>query len=92
VIRRVPGLRSLEFDAKAKAAATYNAAADRYDDPLNSFWARFGIARSIASTCNPDSGFLMFAAAAERPLFRQQKKWDLTDLFSESISRKSYSL
>jgi ubiquinone/menaquinone biosynthesis C-methylase UbiE len=29
-------------DAKAKAAATYNAAADRYDDPLNSFWARFG--------------------------------------------------
>jgi ubiquinone/menaquinone biosynthesis C-methylase UbiE len=29
-------------DAKAKAASTYNAAADSYDDPLNSFWARFG--------------------------------------------------
>lgn len=29
-------------DAQAKAATTYNAAADRYDDPLNSFWARFG--------------------------------------------------
>ena len=29
-------------DAKAKAAATYNAAADFYDDPANSFWARFG--------------------------------------------------
>ena len=29
-------------DAKAKAAATYNAAADRYDDPANSFWERFG--------------------------------------------------
>ena len=42
MIRRVLALRSLEFDAKAKAAATYNAAADRYDDPLNSFWARFG--------------------------------------------------
>jgi ubiquinone/menaquinone biosynthesis C-methylase UbiE len=42
VIRRVLALRSLEFDAKAKAAATYNAAADRYDDQLNSFWARFG--------------------------------------------------
>jgi ubiquinone/menaquinone biosynthesis C-methylase UbiE len=28
--------------AKAKATATYNAAADSYDDPLNSFWARFG--------------------------------------------------
>ena len=29
-------------DAKVRAAATYNAAADRYDDPANSFWARFG--------------------------------------------------
>lgn len=26
----------------SKAAATYNAAADRYDDPANAFWARFG--------------------------------------------------
>lgn len=29
-------------DAQARAAATYNAAADFYDDPANSFWARFG--------------------------------------------------
>jgi ubiquinone/menaquinone biosynthesis C-methylase UbiE len=29
-------------DAKARAAATYNAAADRYDDTANSFWSRFG--------------------------------------------------
>lgn len=29
-------------DAKAKAAATYNAASDRYDDPANSFWDRHG--------------------------------------------------
>jgi ubiquinone/menaquinone biosynthesis C-methylase UbiE len=29
-------------DAKAKAATTYNAAADFYDDPANSFWERFG--------------------------------------------------
>jgi ubiquinone/menaquinone biosynthesis C-methylase UbiE len=29
-------------EAKAKAAATYNAAADFYDDRANSFWARFG--------------------------------------------------
>ena len=29
-------------DAKAKSAATYNAAADFYDDPANSFWDRFG--------------------------------------------------
>jgi len=29
-------------DAKTKAATTYNAAADRYDDAANSFWERFG--------------------------------------------------
>ena len=29
-------------DAKARAAATYNAASDTYDDPANTFWARFG--------------------------------------------------
>ncbi len=29
-------------DAKTKAAATYNAAADKFDDPANSFWEQFG--------------------------------------------------
>jgi ubiquinone/menaquinone biosynthesis C-methylase UbiE len=29
-------------DAKARATSTYNAAADSYDDPANSFWDRFG--------------------------------------------------
>ena len=29
-------------DAKATAARTYNAAADYYDDPANTFWERFG--------------------------------------------------
>ena len=29
-------------DAKDKAARTYNAAADLYDDPSNTFWERFG--------------------------------------------------
>jgi ubiquinone/menaquinone biosynthesis C-methylase UbiE len=29
-------------DAKTRAAATYNAAADSYDHAANSFWARFG--------------------------------------------------
>ena len=29
-------------DAKTRAAATYNAASDYYDDPANSFWSRFG--------------------------------------------------
>jgi ubiquinone/menaquinone biosynthesis C-methylase UbiE len=29
-------------EAKARALRTYNSAADVYDDPANSFWARFG--------------------------------------------------
>src|SRR4030095_7111285 len=29
-------------DPKARATAAYNAAADSYDDPANSFWHRFG--------------------------------------------------
>lgn len=29
-------------EARARAARTYNAAADFYDDPANSFWERFG--------------------------------------------------
>jgi ubiquinone/menaquinone biosynthesis C-methylase UbiE len=29
-------------DAKTRAATTYNAASDHYDDPANSFWERFG--------------------------------------------------
>ena len=33
---------NIQGEARAKAAATYNAAADYYDDPANSFWARFG--------------------------------------------------
>jgi len=28
--------------AKEKAATTYNAAADYFDHPANSFWARYG--------------------------------------------------
>jgi ubiquinone/menaquinone biosynthesis C-methylase UbiE len=31
-----------EDDAETKAATTYNAASDYYDDPVNSFWERFG--------------------------------------------------
>src|SRR5262245_25269799 len=34
-------------EAQIKAAAAYNAAADAYDDPANSFWDRFG-RRTIA--------------------------------------------
>jgi len=33
---------NIESDAKSKAAATYNAAADCYDGPALSFWDRFG--------------------------------------------------
>jgi ubiquinone/menaquinone biosynthesis C-methylase UbiE len=40
--------------AQARAAATYNAAADRYDDPANSFWERFG--RSTIERLRPATG------------------------------------
>jgi ubiquinone/menaquinone biosynthesis C-methylase UbiE len=33
---------STPHEARARAAAAYNAAADRYDDPANTFWDRFG--------------------------------------------------
>jgi ubiquinone/menaquinone biosynthesis C-methylase UbiE len=33
---------AIQNEAQAKAAATYNAAADSYDEPANSFWGRFG--------------------------------------------------
>ena len=29
-------------EAKSRAAATYSAAADSYDHPVNSFWDRYG--------------------------------------------------
>jgi ubiquinone/menaquinone biosynthesis C-methylase UbiE len=32
----------MELDPRAKAAATYNSAADSYDHPVNTFWDRFG--------------------------------------------------
>jgi len=33
---------STEEDAKTKAAATYNLAADFFDHPTNTFWERYG--------------------------------------------------
>jgi SAM-dependent methyltransferase len=40
--------------AQARAAATYNAAADRFDDPANSFWERFG--RRTIERLRPEAG------------------------------------
>jgi len=41
-------------EAKANAAATYNSAADFYDDPANSFWDRFG--RTTIERLRPQLG------------------------------------
>lgn len=41
-------------DAKARAANTYNAAADHYDDAANTFWGRFG--RTTVERLNPARG------------------------------------
>jgi hypothetical protein len=45
-------------DAKARAAATYNAAADFFDDPANSFWDRFGRATIERLRPRPGERFL----------------------------------
>jgi len=45
-------------DAKAKATATYNAAADVYDDPANSFWDRFGRATTERLRLQPGARIL----------------------------------
>src|SRR5215831_14247967 len=37
-----PAMNPTAEQAKARAATTYNAAADHYDDPANAFWERFG--------------------------------------------------
>jgi ubiquinone/menaquinone biosynthesis C-methylase UbiE len=41
-------------DVKARTAAAYNAAADRYDDPANAFWERFG--RATVERLRPAPG------------------------------------
>lgn len=41
-------------EAQARAARTYNAAADFYDDPANAFWDRFG--RSTVTRLGPAPG------------------------------------
>src|SRR5262249_3150310 len=45
-------------EARAKATATYNAAADRYDDPANAFWERFGRATVERLRLGPGSPVL----------------------------------
>jgi ubiquinone/menaquinone biosynthesis C-methylase UbiE len=44
--------------AKARAAAAYNAAADRYDDAANSFWGRFG-RRTVERLSLPTGGSVL---------------------------------
>jgi ubiquinone/menaquinone biosynthesis C-methylase UbiE len=41
-VAKVTTVNDREDEARARAIRTYNAAADRYDDPANSFWERFG--------------------------------------------------
>jgi len=45
-------------DAKRKAAATYNAASDFYDHPVNSFWERYGRATVARLLINPGARVL----------------------------------
>ena len=61
-------------EARAKAAATYNAAADCYDDALNSFWARFGRSTIERLNLQPGNVFSMSAVEVELPPSRAQRK------------------
>lgn len=45
-------------DARQKAAATYNAASDFYDHPVNSFWERYGRATVARLRLNPGARVL----------------------------------
>jgi ubiquinone/menaquinone biosynthesis C-methylase UbiE len=45
-------------DAKQKAAATYNAASDFYDHPVNSFWERYGRGTVARLRINPGARIL----------------------------------
>jgi ubiquinone/menaquinone biosynthesis C-methylase UbiE len=45
-------------DAKQKAAATYNAASDFYDHPVNSFWERYGRETVASLPINPGARVL----------------------------------
>jgi ubiquinone/menaquinone biosynthesis C-methylase UbiE len=45
-------------DAKQRAAATYNAASDFYDHPVNSFWARYGRGTVARLRINPGARVL----------------------------------
>jgi ubiquinone/menaquinone biosynthesis C-methylase UbiE len=45
-------------DAKQKAAATYNAASDFYDHPINSFWERYGRGTVARLGINPGARVL----------------------------------
>src|SRR5215471_2218986 len=47
-------MATTEDDARARAAATYNAAADSYDNSANSFWGRFG--RATIERLSPAQG------------------------------------
>lgn len=64
-------------EAKAKAAMTYNAAADHFDHPVSSFWHRFGrqtIARinlrpgeTVLDVCSGSGGSALPAAELAGP-------------------------
>ena len=58
--------------AKKRAATTYNAAADFYDHPANTFWERYGRRTVERLGLTAGQRVLDCAAAAELRRFRRQ--------------------
>jgi len=51
-------MTTVKDEARAKAAATYNAASDRFDEPALSFWDRFGRETVERLALQPGAHFL----------------------------------
>ncbi len=78
-------------DAKAKAATTYNAAADYYDDPANSFWERFGRATVERLRLPLGARVLDVCCGTERRLCPRPRWLGHKGSFWASTSRQTYS-
>ena len=84
-------------DAKKKAAATYNAAADFYDHPTNTFWERYGRRTVERLRLKPEPRVLDVVAVVVHRHFTllmlldhgaQLRAWISLKIFSNSRARK----
>ena len=85
------GLMSELETAKTKAATTYNAAADSYDHPANTFWERYGRRTIERLGLTPGQRVLDVCCGSELRPSRRQNSLDQKDPSPASISRTTCS-